>query len=133
MTTLSEKLASGQFSRGNLMAQKCPSREVMKHVTSQWGLLILIVLEQDKKLRFSELRRKISGVSERMLSQSLQVLERDGFINRIAFNVVPPHVEYNLTDLGTEVAAHARALADWIEIKFPEIEKNWKKHEKKKS
>jgi DNA-binding HxlR family transcriptional regulator len=100
--------------RGNLFAPDCPSREVMKHVTSSWGVLVLIAL-QDGTLRFSELRRKVAGVSERMLAQTLQWLETDGLVERRAFKVVPPHVEYELTPMGVEAAGHVAALADWIE------------------
>lgn len=67
---------------GNLFAEQCPSREVLKHVTSRWGVLILLALRQGTH-RFSDLRRKMGGVSEKMLSQSLQALELDGFVDRV--------------------------------------------------
>lgn len=105
---------------GELVSAGCPSRDVLKHVTSQWGVLVLIVLEGGTH-RFSELRRKIGGVSERMLAQALQLLEADGFVLRRAYPVVPPHVEYSLTPLGEEVAEKVRILADWIEINFHRI------------
>lgn len=105
---------------GELLSAGCPSRDVLKHVTSQWGVLVLIVLEGGTH-RFSELRRKIGGVSERMLAQALQLLEGDGFVLRRAYPVVPPHVEYSLTPLGEEVAEKVRVLADWIEINFHRI------------
>lgn len=105
---------------GELLSAGCPSREVLKHVTSQWGVLVLIVLQRGTH-RFSELRRKIGGVSERMLAQALQLLEADGFVLRRAYPVVPPHVEYSLTPLGEEVAEKVRILADWIEINFHRI------------
>ena len=85
--TLSEQLRDG-----NLFAEQCPSREVLKHVTSRWGVLILLALRQGTH-RFSDLRRKMGGVSEKMLSQSLQALEQDGFVDRVTDPVVPPHVE----------------------------------------
>jgi DNA-binding HxlR family transcriptional regulator len=100
--------------RGNVFAPACPSREIMKHITSSWGVLVLIAL-QDGTLRFSELRRKVAGVSERMLAQTLQWLETDALVERRAFKVVPPHVEYELTPMGVEAASHVAALADWIE------------------
>jgi len=105
---------------GNLLAADCPSREVLRHVTSRWGVLVLIVLE-DRTHRFSELRRAIGGVSERMLAQTLQWLEGDGLVLRTALEVVPPHVEYSLTPLGREAAEKVRVLADWIEINLPRI------------
>lgn len=71
--------------------------------------------------RFSGLRRKVNGISEKMLAQTLQWLESDGFIERIAYPVVPPHVEYNLTPLGQEIGKQVEALADWIEGNLPAI------------
>jgi DNA-binding HxlR family transcriptional regulator len=112
--------------RGDLMVAACPSREVLKHVTSRWGVLVLIALE-GRTLRFSQIRRKIGGVSERMLAQTLQWLEKDGIVMRVAFDVVPPHVEYSLTPLGVEAAEKVRLLADWIEISMPRIAEGWSK------
>lgn len=110
--------------RGDLMAAACPSREVLKHVTSRWGVLVLIALE-GRTLRFSQIRRKVGGVSERMLAQTLQWLEKDGIVVRVAYDVVPPHVEYSLTPLGVEVAEKVRLLADWIETSLPRIVEGW--------
>jgi len=110
--------------RGDLMVPACPSREVLKHVTSRWGVLVLIALLSGTQ-RFSDLRRKVGGVSERMLAQTLQWLEGDGLVHRRAYKVVPPHVEYTLTPLGQEAAEKVRDLADWIEIRFPQIAHHW--------
>ncbi|HAT7593535.1 winged helix-turn-helix transcriptional regulator [Citrobacter sp. TBCS-15] len=111
---------SQQLRDGNLFAEQCPSREVLKHVTSRWGVLILVAL-RDGTHRFSDLRRKMGGVSEKMLAQSLQALEQDGFINRVSYPVVPPHVEYSLTLLGEQVSDKVAALADWIELNLPQV------------
>ena len=113
--TLSERLREG-----NLFAEQCPSRDVLKHLTSRWGVLVMVAL-RDGTHRFSDLRRKMGGVSEKMLAQTLQWLEQDGFINRVAYPVVPPHVEYSLTPLGEEVSEKVAALADWIELNLPEV------------
>lgn len=113
--TLSDKLR-----RGDLMEAACPSRDVLKHVTSRWGVLVLIALE-DGTLRFSQLRRRIGGVSERMLAQTLHWLEGDGLVLRRDHGMVPPHVDYALTPLGAEAAARVRLLADWIETNMPAI------------
>lgn len=115
---------SDKMRRGDLMAGACPSREVLKHMTSRWGVLVLIALQSGTQ-RFSDLRRGIGGVSERMLAQTLQWLEGDGLVIRKAYNVVPPHVEYTLTPLGLEAAGKVRDLADWIEINFPAIARHW--------
>ena len=115
---------SESMRRGDVMAADCPSRIVLKHMTSRWGVLVLIALEGGTR-RFSELRRSIGGVSERMLSQTLQWLEADGLVRRDAHAVVPPHVEYSLTPVGVEAAARMRSLTDWIESNLPRITHLW--------
>jgi DNA-binding HxlR family transcriptional regulator len=122
---------SEQLQRGNLLAADCPSRDVLKHVTSRWGVLVLMALE-GRTRRFSELRRMIGGVSERMLAQTLQWLEGDGLVDRVAYPVVPPHVEYSLSPLGVEAAARVRALADWIETSLPQIAETWAEREERR-
>ncbi|MGV8837049.1 winged helix-turn-helix transcriptional regulator, partial [Cellvibrio sp.] len=107
--SITEALAAG-----NVFADQCPSRLILNHITSRWGVLVLVALLAGTH-RFSELRRKINGVSERMLAQTLQTLEGDGFVARHSLPVVPPHVEYSLTPLGIEVAEQVRNLVDWIE------------------
>lgn len=109
-----------RMERGDVFEPRCPSREILKHVTSTWGTLALIAL-QSGTLRFSDLRRKVAGVSERMLSQTLKQLEGDGLVSRRSFPVVPPHVEYTLTDHGKQAAALVEALADWIENSLPAL------------
>ncbi len=102
------------------MSADCPSRSVLKHVTSRWGVLLLIVL-RDGVHRFSALRRKIGGVSEKMLAQTLKDLEADGFVSRKVLAATPPQVEYSLTPLGEQVGKRVAALADWIEVNLPSI------------
>jgi DNA-binding HxlR family transcriptional regulator len=113
--TLSSKLM-----RGDVMADQCPSRSILNHVTGRWGVLLLIALRNGTH-RFSELRRKVGGISEKMLAQTLQALEGDGFVQRISYPVVPPHVEYCLTPLGEQVSEKVADLTDWIEVNLGEI------------
>lgn len=120
ITTSQPLSLSELMQRGVLFSEKCPSREVLKHVTSRWGVLVLVALLGGTH-RFSDLRRKIGGVSEKMLAQTLQWLESDGFVRRTAYPVVPPHVEYDLTPLGIEVARQVEGLADWSESNLPRI------------
>ncbi len=98
----------------------CPSRVVLEHVTSRWGVLVLAVLTEGS-FRFSELRREVGGVSEKMLAQTLQTLERDGFVNRDAKPVIPPHVDYSLTPLGRQAADQVWALARWAEASLGDV------------
>ena len=114
-TSLAEKLR-----RGNVLAATCPSRQILQHLTSRWGVLILIALQPGTQ-RFSDLRRTIGGVSERMLAQTLRWLEADGIVVRHAFNTVPPHVEYTLSPIGRDAAEKVRNLVDWLEIQLPAI------------
>ena len=100
----------------------CPQRVAMEHVTSRWGTLVLIAL-LDRSYRFGELRREIGKVSEKMLTQTLQTLERDGLVHRDAKPVIPPHVDYSLTDLGREAAEQVRGLAQWTEHRMAAIHK----------
>lgn len=111
---------AAKIRRGDVFAAECPSREVLQHVTSRWGVLVLVAL-RDGTHRFSELRRKIGGVSEKMLAQTLQSLEKDGFVNRVSHPVIPPHVEYSLTALGEPIAQQIESLADWIETHIGQI------------
>ncbi|WP_234357191.1 helix-turn-helix domain-containing protein [Streptomyces sp. NBRC 110028] len=89
-------------------------------MTSRWGVLVLAVL-LDGTHRFSELRRTIGGVSEKMLAQTLQTLERDGFVHREAHPVIPPRVDYSLTGLGREAARQVWALSVWAEEHTPRV------------
>ncbi|MEU7717445.1 winged helix-turn-helix transcriptional regulator [Streptomyces tibetensis] len=105
----------------------CPYRLVLEHVTSRWGVLVLIEL-LDRPYRFSELRRTISGyggrgVSEKMLTQTLQTLERDGLVHRDAKPVIPPRVDYSLTALGREAAEQVRALSQWTRDRMDDVVK----------
>ena len=110
-----------QSRRGQVLAVDCPSRHVLGHITSRWGVLVLVVL-LDGTHRFSELRRAVGGVSEKMLAQTLDALAYDGLVLRVAKQVVPPHVEYSLTPLGREAAERLEVLVDWIEDNFPLIQ-----------
>jgi DNA-binding HxlR family transcriptional regulator len=93
----------------------CPAtRTLVEHITSKWGVLVLLVL-RDTVLRWSELKRKLPGVSEKMLVQTLQTLENDGLVAREARPVVPPHVEYSLTDAGQRAADLVAPLVSWAQ------------------
>ena len=109
-----------RWQRGNVLAADCPSRPVLQHLTNRWGTLVMVALATGPH-RFAELRRKVGGVSERMLSQTLKELEADGMVLRTAHDVVPPHVDYELTSLGQEAARHVIALVGWIEGNLPRI------------
>lgn len=104
-----------------VFAAGCPSRTVLDHVMSKWGLLVLLSLSDGEARRWSELRRRAEGVSEKMLAQTLRTLVADGLVRRDARPVVPPHVEYSLTERGRELAALLVPLMDWVVVHAPDI------------
>ena len=108
---------------GQVLSNECPSREILEHLTTKWSVLVLRCLS-DGIHRFSELRQRIDGVSEKMLAQTLKVLEKDGFLIRTVYPVVPPKVEYQLTILGSQAAEKLNQLIGWIERNLPEIMEN---------
>lgn len=100
------------FTDGILPAA-CPTRTVLDHITSKWGVLILSALSERPR-RWGELRRVVQGVSEKMLAQTLRTLEADGFVRRDAQPIIPPRVDYSLTARGIELADRLRPLMQWI-------------------
>ena len=110
-TTRWSKLAD--YFPDRVLPSACPSRIVLDHVTSRWGVLVLVALA-DGPLRWSELHRRVQGVSEKMLAQTLRTLQHDGFVGREVHPEVPPRVEYSLTGRGDEVVALLVPLLEWI-------------------
>ena len=108
---------------GQVLAKDCPSRVRLEHLANKWSMLVLHCLSEGLH-RFSELRQRIEGVSEKMLAQTLKVLEKDGFLIRTVYPVVPPKVEYQLTILGAQAAEKLNYLIGWIERNLPEIMEN---------
>ncbi|HEX5459204.1 MAG TPA: helix-turn-helix domain-containing protein [Steroidobacteraceae bacterium] len=107
---------------GHLPSEDCPKiSQVLARVGEKWSVLIIIMLAERAR-RFSELKRAIGGVSQRMLTLSLRGLERDGLVKRTVFPVVPPRVEYELTPLGKSLHAPVRALGDWARSHLAEID-----------
>ncbi|MFF4023172.1 MULTISPECIES: winged helix-turn-helix transcriptional regulator [Nocardia] len=98
----------------DVFARNCRSRPVLQNVASRWGALALVALREGP-YRFSALRRRVDGISERMLSQTLQALERDGMIHREVQQTIPPRVEYTLTELGEQVADQLYGLIAILE------------------
>ncbi len=99
---------------------ECLSRAVLEHATGRWGSLVLASLI-DGPLRFAEVRRAVTGIGDRMLSQTLQRLEADGLLSRTELSTIPPHVEYELTDLGRPIAQQICELIETIYHQLPAI------------
>lgn len=117
---LHEATEETPFLQPDVYAADCPSRGILDHVTSRWGVLVLILLLQ-RTFRFGELNRTIGGVSAKMLAQTLHTLEGDGFVVREVIPTKPPQVQYSLSSSGREVAGHIQALTNWVEANVPNV------------
>jgi len=96
-----------------ILPAACPTRIVLDHVTSRWGVLLLVALSE-RTLRWGELRRVVEGISEKMLAQTLRTLEADGLVHREVTASIPPRVDYSLTERGTELVGRLLPLMEWI-------------------
>jgi DNA-binding HxlR family transcriptional regulator len=105
----------------DVFARGCTSRAVLQHVTGRWGVLALVGLAAGP-VRFNALRRRIDGVSEKMLAQTLQALERDGFVLRDVQASIPPRVEYRLTPLGERTAERLGGLVELLEDSMGDVQ-----------
>ncbi|MEU4313892.1 helix-turn-helix domain-containing protein [Nocardia sp. NPDC024068] len=92
----------------------CEVRQILDRIADKWSLLVIALLDQ-RSLRFTELKRKIDGVSQRMLTRTLRHLERDGLVERTVYPTVPPRVDYALTPMGVSLHATIKALVVWTE------------------
>jgi DNA-binding HxlR family transcriptional regulator len=106
---------------GDAFDSDCPARVVLDHITSKWAVLVLVALREDGETRFSALRRRVGGVSEKMLAQTLRTLEADGFVVRTVLPTTPPQVSYSLTELGLDLTVHLSGLIGWINARVPEV------------
>jgi DNA-binding HxlR family transcriptional regulator len=108
--------------RYDVLAEACPTRQVVNRIGDRWSLLVLYALEDGSTLRFAELRRAVQGITQKMLTQTLRLLERDGLVRREVFAAVPPHVEYSLTPLGRGLSGRIAAIREWAYASMDDIE-----------
>lgn len=104
----------------NAYQAACPTRLMLNRIADKWTVLVLGLLENETK-RFSTLQREIGGISQKMLTQTLRGLERDGLIARTVYPEVPPRVEYKMTPLGNTLVGLLAALRDWSETHMDEV------------
>jgi DNA-binding HxlR family transcriptional regulator len=109
--------------RWDVMSAACPSRQVLGRVADKWTMLVLSALSAEEVLRFSELRRRIEGVTQKMLTQTLRGLERDGLVERTVYPTVPVTVEYRLTALGHSLAAAVSVIKAWAYENIEDLER----------
>jgi DNA-binding HxlR family transcriptional regulator len=106
--------------RGDAYSASCPTRLVLEQISEKWAVLILGVLAR-QPTRFNELKRRLEGVSQKMLGQTLKRLERNGLVHREVFATVPVTVQYSLTPLGQTLAATVETLRRWAEENIHEV------------
>jgi DNA-binding HxlR family transcriptional regulator len=104
----------------NVLNSRCPSNEVLDMIADKWSVLVIYAL-RNKLRRYSDLERMIDGISQKMLTQTLRKLERNGLVVRTVYPVVPPHVEYELTELGSSLYKVLSPLCKWSQDHMPEI------------
>lgn len=125
-----EKIAA-IFSGACTQKQVCPVKDIMAAYGDKWTMYTLLLLGQNQKMRFNELRTKITGISQRMLTVTLRSLEEDGIVTRTIYPEIPPKVEYCLTGLGESLLKQILQLAHWAEENFDEIVKHREAYQKK--
>jgi DNA-binding HxlR family transcriptional regulator len=107
--------------RFDVLAAACPTRQVVNRIGDRWSLLVLYALEGGT-LRYQELRRAVEGVSQKMLTQTLRTLERDGLVVRRIYPSVPPKVEYSLSALGIGLTERIAVIRSWAYEHMDDIE-----------
>lgn len=114
---------------GNLYSAECPCRDILDLVASKWSTLIIGVLE-DQPHRFGQLKRAVPGITQKMLTQTLRRLEKDGLVHReVHAQMRPPQVEYSLTELGQSITEPLAAIRAWSEQHLPDVRRARKRFE----
>ncbi|MFF9626269.1 winged helix-turn-helix transcriptional regulator [Streptomyces griseosporeus] len=105
----------------DVFLRDCPTRAVLELIASKWTMLVLVALEDGHPRRFAELRRRLDGVTPKVLTATLRALEREGLLTRTLYPTVPPRVEYRLTGLGRELGGLIQMLTDWSQANITAI------------
>ncbi|PWI16318.1 transcriptional regulator [Streptomyces sp. Act143] len=104
-----------------IFLRDCPTRAVLEVIASKWTMLVLVALEDGRPMRFTELRRRLDGVTQKVLTSTLRALEREGLLAREVYPTVPPRVEYRLTGLGREMGGLIQGITDWSQANIDAI------------
>jgi DNA-binding HxlR family transcriptional regulator len=131
VTTKERERIAAVFSGACTQKKLCPVKDIMASYGDKWTMYTVLLLGQHQKMRFSELRCNINGISQRMLTVTLRSLEEDGIVSRTIYPEIPPRVEYQLTELGESLLKQLLQLATWAEEHVSEILKARKKYGKR--
>lgn len=105
---------------GNVYASDCPTRQILDRIGDKWTALVIGLLEEDT-MRFSQIKKRIGGISQKMLTQTLRNLERDGLVTRTVYAEIPPRVEYTLTPLGETLVEPLTVIRKWAENNINQV------------
>ena len=116
--------------RFDVMEPACPTRQIVGRIGDKWTLLVLYALARGPR-RYTELRAEVKGVSQKMLTQTLRALERDGLVDRHVHATVPPRVDYSLTDLGVSLGTAITTIRTWAYDHVEEVESARQRYDKR--
>jgi DNA-binding HxlR family transcriptional regulator len=119
--------------KANVLNNLCPSRAVIEMIADKWSILILWALYRDGTLRYGQLHRTVGGISQKMLTQTLRELERNGLVERTVIEVVPPQVEYSLTELGLSLRRVLSGVCGWAQDHLHEVGKARTAHDRQRA
>ena len=112
------------YEKSKWLSEKCPIRNILDRFGDKWSILIILILGDNEKMRFSELNKAITDISQKMLTTTLRTLEADGLIKRKVYPEVPPRVEYSITPLGKSLLPHIKELSKWANENYIAIEES---------
>jgi DNA-binding HxlR family transcriptional regulator len=111
-----------KFPEPEVFHANCPTQRVLDTIADKWSVIVIYALSQQERRRYSELQRIIGGISQKMLTQTLRKLERDGLVERQVYPVIPPKVEYALTPVGQTLTELLKEFCNWAQVHWDEIE-----------
>lgn len=123
-------MARSQIRKPDISDKQCSYRRVLEVISSKWTVLVIAALAKGT-MRYGDLRRRIEGISQKMLTQTLRQLERDGLVKRQIIDTVPPSVEYELTSIGESVMLHLQQMKIWVNEYYPLIEQSRQEYDQK--
>lgn len=109
-------------SEPDVFRETCPTRAILARIADKWTTLVIGILSKHEAVRFTDIRRAIGGISQKMLTQTLRDMERDGLVLRTVYPVIPPRVEYALTPLGRSLCGPLNALSNWAEEHMADVQ-----------
>jgi DNA-binding HxlR family transcriptional regulator len=117
----------------NVLNDLCPSRQVIALIADKWSILILYALSREGTMRYGQLQRTVRGISQKMLTQTLRELERNGLVSRTVYEVVPPQVKYELTDLGKSLRKVLTGVCGWAQDNLAKVAEARVRHDRERS